>query len=1040
MNHKKIAMLIAVCFTFSTGVVPVNAQAATTPVNLQANAPQKSNLLSNNSIDTSAPTLSNITISSSSKLSTSKVGDKITLTFTSSEDLAKKPTVTILGNTIKEVDIKSLGNVYTATYTLAYKDLEGLVTFNISGVTDMSSNKMTPGDVSKITTGQNINFSNPILSEVTVSSNNKNTDYAKVDDTVTLKFTSFSALAKKPLVKINGIPVNTISTTPNTYTASYQLTDQNTEGLITFCINELQVNGGAQSIKSITSVTSGKVVTFYKTAPTVSDVWIDSNNSDNTVKSGDTIHLNFTTNRLLNIQTQPPSITIFGGPIIPKLYSFRNSKYTYTADYIIKDSDPEYIKFNISNLADFAGNVNFTSITSETDGDNIKHDKIPPAISNVTFTSNNITPNLAKPNDKVTLQFDTDGTESGDTNVTIDGHTVPAIKDNSNHYKAEYTLDGNTSDGQITYDFNGIMDEAGNIGVPSTPSNVIIFFNGTSPTFSDISLKSSNNSSYPHIFDTVNLTFKSSEELADNQVVSINGHFCKVTSSSKDEYSASYVLTQSDANTNVTFSISDLLDVAGNKSATYTTTTDGSALILDETSPTIAISGVKDNEYNNHESTDVLITFSDKNFNETSNKITVNGEDISETINDNGNGLYSCTFHATAEGKYVITASGKDFSQNATTKSLTFTIDRTIPVINFNVNKPYVNTAFRPIITTGSSNDIIDKVLINGVSFDPHNLPTLSANQKYIIAAIAKDEAGNFSIPTITTFILDTIKPKINVSGLIQSFFYADDVNPRITFEDINLLNSTMTLNGAPYTNKTISKEGIYDLKLFSTDRADNINEQLIHFIIDKSSPSIEFKYPLNNKTFNTMIKPLLITQSKYGLDTISMFLDGEIYHGEDITTEGKHTIVVTARNKSGKTTQKSFTFFIKTTPPVIRISNIQEGKTYKEGIIPEIYQEEAVKYEMTLNGKPYVNGLAINSDGSYTLVIKATDTADNIATKTIHFTVENKTLAGAIKALKTIETPRNLLPIIAGFLVLCLGGLFSFIKLRPRKKEEVAK
>ena len=1042
MNHQKLAMLIAICFIFSTGVTPVDAQAATQQVKSQVQVSQKSNLPLKTSTDTIAPTLSNVGISSSSNSSSTKVGDKITLTFASSEDLAKNPTITILGNKIVDSNIISKNNTYTATYTLEYKDLEGIVTFNISDVDDKALNKMSPANISQTNIDKKINFINPILSEVTVNSNNKNTSYAKIDDTVILKFTTFSALAKKPVVIINGVCLNEncVTQSKNTYTATCKLTNSNTEGLITFSINQLQVIGGAISINNITSVTSGPGVTFYKSSPVLSDVWVDSNNSDTTVKSGDTIHLNFTTNRQLDLVSTSTLVTIFGQTVKPKFYSSRNSKYTYVADYTLKDTDPENITFNILNLTDLAGNINASNITAITDGENIKHDKIPPVISNVTFTSNNQDPTLAKPNDVVTLKFDTDGTESGDTNVTIAGHNVLASKEaNTNHYTAKYTLDGNTSNGKIAYDFNGIMDEAGNIGVPSTPNNDIIFFNATSPTFTDIKLSATNNigihTTYPHVSDTINLTFTSSEDLAPNQFVTINGHYCEITTDSEKKYSARYVLTQSD--TDIAFNISSLLDAAGNKSAIYTTTTDGSYLILDKTSPTITISGVLDNEFNNNGSTSAVITFTDKNFDLNSNITTINGNDISKYITKISDGIYSYTFTATREGKYVIKASGKDFSQNVATKTLTFTIDRTKPVITINVNKPYVNTAFTPKITTGSSDDIIEKVLINGVSFDPHNLPMLSVNQQYVIGAVAKDKAGNISTPAIVTFILDTIKPKINVSGLIQSFFYASDVNPNITFEDLNLLNSSMTLNGSAYTNKTISKEGVYDLKLFSSDKADNINEQLIHFVIDKSSPSIEFKYPLNNKTFNTMIKPLLITQSKYGLDTISMFLDGEVYHGESIIAEGKHTLIVTAKNKSGKTTQKTFTFFIKTTPPVIRITNVMEGRTYKKGIIPEVYKEEAVKYEMTLNGKPYVYGLAIDTEGPYTLVIKATDTADNVATKTIHFKVENKTLASAIKALKTLDTPHSILPIIGGFIALCIGGLFTFIKFRPRKKDE---
>lgn len=1047
MNHQKLATLIAVCFTVSTTIVPINANATPEQLISQSQVTHKSNLSSNAYTDTLEPTLSNVKIVSSSNSSTTSVGDTITLKFTSSETLKGIPTVSILGNTIKDTDITSIGNDYTATYVITSTAIEGPVTFTISDVIDLASNRMST-NVSKITTGTDININKQVLSEVTMLSDNANKDYANLSNTVTLKFTSFRTLARTPIVTINGVKIKPVSLAGNTYTATYALNKTKTEGPVTFKITNLLDDSGVNEVNGISSVTSGPGVTFYNTPPTISNVYIDSGSSDRLVKSGSTIHLNFTTNKpLSNQNTQAPIIKIFNKEVIPSLIT--NVGLKYTASYVLEDIDPEgYINFEISNLTDFAGNLNKETTNTIPTDKNIKYDKTPTVISNVTFSSDNPIPTLAKPGDKVSLAFNTDGTEFDTTNVIIAGHKVTANKDtNSNHYKAEYTLDDTTSDGPIIYAFNGILDEAGNVGHTTVPGEDIVTFDKTAPAFSDINLKSTNGSGdatdYPNVSDIVNLTFTSSETLKDSQFVKINGHDCLVNLISGNRYSASYRLTENDANAAVTFEISSLLDIAGNKSTTYNTISDGSPIVLDKIAPTITIGGVLNNEINNNTSTDVLITFYDEHFDLESNRTTINGTDVSKYIQKTGDGLYSYNFHATAEGKYVINVYGKDLSQNSATKTLTFTMDRTLPVVSFNVTSPYVNRAFTPTVTKGSPEDIILDVLINGVSVDPNNLPVLTKNQKYVLEARSMDLAHNISKTTTSTFILDTIRPAINVSGLIQSFFYDTDVNPNISFSDANLLSSTMTLNGAHYANGKISKDGVYDLKLYSRDKAENSNEQLIHFVIDKSSPTIEFKTPLNNKTFNTTIKPYLITHSKYGLDSISMTLDGEVYHGEDITVEGKHTIIVTARNKSGKETKKSFTFFIKTTPPIIRITNVQEGKSYKPGIIPQIYQEEAVKYQITLNGKPYVYGLAINAAGPYTLVIKATDTADNVATKTIHFKVEDKTIAGAIKsvkALKLTNNPRSIIPFIGALFVLCLGGLMIFIKSKSGKNKKLKK
>ena len=426
MNRKKLATLIAICFTVSTGIVPVNATPITQPVNLQDQIPQKNNLPSDNGEDKTLPTLPLVNIISSSNSSTAKVGDTITLKFTSSESLSKKPTVTILGNTL---DVNSIGNnEFTATYKLDHKDQEGLITFNISDVVDLASNSMET-NVSKLSSGDSINFINPILSEVTLSSNNKNKDYAKPGDIITLNFSSFCPLTKVPVVKIDGVSAITTALTPTTYNATYTLTDANSKGDVSFVIEQLSIIVDVVSLQKETSITYGSGVTFFKSIPTVSNVGIDSSGSKQSAKNGSTIHLNFTTDMPLDLRNPSTLISIFGETVKPQLSSSANSTYTYTSDYILKDSDPENIIFNISNLADFAGNINPSTIKSVTDDKTIKHDKISPAISNVTFKSNNTLSDLAKPDNEVTLEFDTDGTESKTTTVNIDGHSVLAVKD-----------------------------------------------------------------------------------------------------------------------------------------------------------------------------------------------------------------------------------------------------------------------------------------------------------------------------------------------------------------------------------------------------------------------------------------------------------------------------------------------------------------------------------------------------------------------------------------------------------------------------------
>lgn len=86
------------------------------------------------SIDNTPPVLSDVNIKSSGGTGYAKTGDKITLTFTASEALKGLPVVKI-GTKIAALSAE--GNKWTAVYTMASDDAEGIIEFSIE-YTDMA--------------------------------------------------------------------------------------------------------------------------------------------------------------------------------------------------------------------------------------------------------------------------------------------------------------------------------------------------------------------------------------------------------------------------------------------------------------------------------------------------------------------------------------------------------------------------------------------------------------------------------------------------------------------------------------------------------------------------------------------------------------------------------------------------------------------------------------------------------------------------------------------------------------------------------------
>ena len=143
------------------------------------------------SVDTTAPTLTSVSITSSNAdPALSKVGDTVTVSLTASETLIGQPVVTIAGQAAAEASAG--GNSYTATYTMTAGDAEGTLPFTI----DFSDAAGTAGtQVTGTTDASSVVFDRtaPTLTAVSIASNNADPTLATVGDTVTVSLTANEA-------------------------------------------------------------------------------------------------------------------------------------------------------------------------------------------------------------------------------------------------------------------------------------------------------------------------------------------------------------------------------------------------------------------------------------------------------------------------------------------------------------------------------------------------------------------------------------------------------------------------------------------------------------------------------------------------------------------------------------------------------------------------------------------------------------------------------------------------------------------------------
>ena len=172
-------------------------------------------------------------------------------------------------------------------------DTEGVIPFQIATLTDSRGNP-TVGS-STTTDGTEVTFDNtqPTLNPVTTLSDNPDTEWAKVGDTVTVTFTGEETL----IAQTASIVTQSASITDlggQVYTAKYKMAESDPEGEVAF---EIIVTDRVEiDSDPVTQTNDGTAVTFDRTAPTLSPVHIESDNANNPTIAigGDNIYLTFT--------------------------------------------------------------------------------------------------------------------------------------------------------------------------------------------------------------------------------------------------------------------------------------------------------------------------------------------------------------------------------------------------------------------------------------------------------------------------------------------------------------------------------------------------------------------------------------------------------------------------------------------------------------------------------------------------------------------------------------------------------------------------
>lgn len=234
--------------------------AAATPSALAVTTPSGMN---NNTfvVDNTAPALSTVTIASNNaNTAQAKVGDTVTVSFTTDGTQSGSPTATILGHAATVTNTG--GNNYTATYTLVNGDTDGAVSFSITA-SDAAGNTMTAVTAVTDTSAVNFNKTAPTLAISTVATDDKIND-AEDESSVTIRGTCSGADGQTVSISVAGVATKT-ATVAAGGAWSVSLSSAEVKALsegyvsITADVSDAAGNAATQTVKT---------VIYDKTAPT----------------------------------------------------------------------------------------------------------------------------------------------------------------------------------------------------------------------------------------------------------------------------------------------------------------------------------------------------------------------------------------------------------------------------------------------------------------------------------------------------------------------------------------------------------------------------------------------------------------------------------------------------------------------------------------------------------------------------------------------------------------------------------------------------
>ena len=760
-----------------------------------------------------------------------------------------------------------------------------------------------------------------------------------------------------------------------------------------------------------------------------------------------------------------PTLKVNGTEVGVMKYDSNMQSYTY--DYKVTENDVNGVmQIEISNYADAAGNVGDTLTNKDINHDTqnqVVIDTVAPeyaamGIFNWTNDNDGTDRTYATKNEHIRLYVSFPEMLATNPKVDIYGMDGKVTTLDLSYSEAAkfYFVEFDTTDefalpeGKINFKVYGYADEAGNVGVELTQDMTTskeypyVIYDSVAPVKTNLLFHSSNanNNQLAKPGDYFGVYLTVNEELKENPTFVINGVEYQANqfyhADGVHQYSAVYEIPANTPTGEMTFTISNIVDKAGNVMADVTNENadEGvNTIVYDNVSPGPRVVGIT-GFFNEAEGADAhyittgesvrILTYYDEKLG-TAPMVKIGNKEFQtyyaeqSSSEENGSYAYYADIKITedlglSDGEIQFSIyRHKDAAGNEgkayTNADITYTesspyeirydkviLDNAAP--EFNVTSGTHGATSMDITITDVNFDYAIVVnQDNGVSENVYeNEFTLQQEATYHIYAY--DKAGNVADLWVA---IDNENPTVTVSGTGVDGYYRSDVTIQafdkfLTSVKVNedtVDRSSFTSDGRNENfsyETTVNEEGTYTVT--ATDKYGHSSTEYT-FVIDKTRPVVQGA--VDGGLYNT---PVTLTVIEENLQNAEYQKDGgdwvSFESGTVLDQDGTYFVRVTDKADNEKA---ELTFTIDQTDPVVKAANIlvdgdvNEQTEFYATTGDTIYSyvrfseelKQNPKFYLVNNGTEYeVSDVTVtgpNDNGEYTYSIRYTITEDNTMT-----------------------------------------------------------